>query len=533
MNAADAGRLAELAAEYDAAPRTQSFADWMRAGGHGALLELFIAALEAQGDTATLALIAETPETFGGEPAQPLLTPEESWARFDAPTSPGPWALGANGRWFKASTMAQGGKVESYDGREIYVPPQKPGTEAAPTNYSGRGMREQKFRAAMAATLRGNFYELFFDVAPRGSKGPVGLSAGGTDSPYQDYYAGGSEGGNLYPGLSPGAEADALYDWWRYPKNLAPDHPIMLRWLRAYAGADGFFHFKPFTESELRDWVYNWYLSRHAWACGSDQLKNEFNRLWGIQQQQTRKYGPEFFDPRSVVAVYPLSQCAEKSSVRRRKNIKKAVAIGGVVTAGIFFGPAIFKALKTVAVKVGGAVKTGIGKIAGAIGDVVTAGATAGVTARVAGAEAQTAAEISEAQRQVLEIVSDPATQAAIEAGELPAPPASTQDPAWLDWVVSIGTGLLQREMAQDRQELADETARARAEQSDALELMRYQAELEREAERLRRETIALGYGQTTPEDSADRIMQAGAAGGMSPAVLAGLGLLGLVMLNR
>lgn len=471
-----AARVEALAAEYERQAPPLSFADWMIERGEAELLEALETALTEIGDTKTIAALR-------AEPITPATLWESYIEEFDAPTTGGPWALDRNGRWFTVSKQAPGGKVGEFQGRSIYIPPQHPSVRIDERGgYGGstdeqKRWTEQKFRMARAALLGSRpFYNLFFRVAPRGGN----TAAGRAFQSEGRYY--GSEGGELYPTLEPSdPEASALNEWWRlqdFGGAYTGGYPWgqTLNWLRVYTGTDGYRHYKPWSTAEAREFFERWYLAVPGYVCRPDEIERAIADTLGLQKERQAAQTEGDYSLHWAWPIGPLSQCETRSSERRMENVRKVAAIAAIVVT-IIYAPAIAAKLKAFAAKVGpkivAAAKTVGGSVAGAIGK----------------------GGSIEGEDVVREILTSPETQAAIARGELPPQPTSTADPAWQTYATTVAEWYMQRELAEQREQITDETERARAAAADEAWLRENQARLQREIDLARRsvESVAAG----------------------------------------
>jgi hypothetical protein len=500
LTSEEAARIETLAAEYDRDPsitlpcfappcptRPASFAEWMTARGEAELLAALEVTLRELGDAESLRAVRERP------PA-PAPTPEEIIASFDAPLTPGPWALNASGKWFRVTSEAPGSRVVEVDGREIYIPAEHPSVRIKENAYGGNVSPEvrftsQKFRAASAAVLGPDpFRNLFFRVAPRG--GRLGAGRAFQDTP-DDYE---SEGGELYPGLTPSDPiAATLNDWWRR-QNLDPrygyDRGITLNWLRVYTDADGFRRYRAWSGAEVREFFNRWQIADAGFVCTPKEIAEYIGDTLALQAERQGAQTERDYSVHWPWIIGPLSQCSVPSRRRRMENVRKAAAIAAVVTGAIFLGPMIAGKLKLLGAKIGGAIK---GAVTGRIEDAVKG-------------EKETEGEIERTEREVAAELEDPETQAAIESGELPPPD-------WADYALSVGTALLERELAESRAAIADASARGRLEVEDASARAQREAALAAEIARVRAQAERVASGATTPERAATEITAAGVSG--------------------
>jgi len=122
--------------------------------------------------------------------------------------------------------------------------------------------------------------------------------------------------------------------------------------------------------------------------------------------------------------VTPLGLCAPKSSTRRRKNLKKAAAIAAIAVGAVFLGPMVAGALKGAAAGVGV-----VGKVASATAKVIP---------------------------KVVTGVNTVSTIKAIKEGKVPPPPIELTGTRFVDYAAAIGTNLVEREMQDQGQQVAD-----------------------------------------------------------------------------
>lgn len=425
--------MQRLSAAYDAAKPPVSFSRWAADQGAAALVDEFKAMLRAAGDTQTIAYLDMTPPP-------PALTPEQKIAKFDAPLEPGPWALDANGNWFRVTVQAPGSEVIEVDGRQIYIPAEHPSVRVKENQYgTGEAHRkrwtDQKFRAANRALLGPDpFKTLFFKVAPRGGWGGgqgFGKAWEGTGDDYDH------EGGELYPNLEGGALAQSLGDWYgrhNFDARYGYDRGLTLNWLRVYTDADGFRRYRAWSDAEFRDFADRWHMASPGYVCGGDEVINIANA--GIQRQRERQGGQTEgdFSVHWPWIIGPLSQCSPTSSSRRRKNLKKAAAIAAIVVGAVFLGPMVAGAFKTLAAK---------GALAGKL-------AAAGKAAKIA----STAAKIIP---KVVQGVNAARTIAAVRDGEVPPPPITVEGSRFVDYAAAIGTNLVETELQEQGQQVAEQ----------------------------------------------------------------------------
>lgn len=488
LTVAQVDQVNDLAAEYDAAESPLSFADYLRDRGEAPLLAELVATLEAAGDTESLAAIETVPE-------RPR-TPESIWQEyvglFDAPLEGGPWALNSSGKWFEVSTQAPGGRVGTYQGRSIYVPPAHPDGAASeaqlfPGNTSPElRFTDQKFRMARAAILQDDpkalWYDLFFRVAPRGG-GPFGSGLAW----YDDGAEYTSEGGERWPDLKPDDPiAKELDAWWRsqdfghhFP-GQGPGNP--LSWLRVYTDPEGFQRYKAWSHAEIREFLFRYMLGVNPGVvCTPEELNGYLAGIW--TEQETRWHVAH--NDRSSFWPFPLtpfSFCDSPTQRRHKKVIRalsKAVALAGIIWLGVMFGPVVFAKMKTV---------------------------MAAMAPRLKDAIAQRAASpdaADPAQAEATRILSSPETQAAIARGELPPPPTSTADPAFQDYAAILAQWYMQRQLEEQRASIADPQQRAAIAESDARLLAESESLIRAEVARATREAERVAAGVATEDEAA------------------------------
>lgn len=514
LTTAQAARVEVLAAEFDVAETWLSFADWLIERGEGELLAALEATLTAAGETATIEAIHTAPE-------QPR-TPESVWleyvAMFDAPLEGGPWALNKSGKWFAVKTQAPGGKVGTYQGRSIYIPPQHPDGEASEAQgFKGNTSSElrwtdQKFRMANAALLGDDpkqaWYDLFFRVAPRGG-GPFGAG-------YDWYEDGGeytSEGGERWPELtSADPIAKELDAWWRnqdfghhFP-GQGPGNPV--NWLRVYTDAEGYRRYKAWSHAELREFLFRWMLGVNpSVVCTPEELNGYLAGIW--QEQARWQQAHNDYSSFWVFPLTPFSYCDSPTQRRHKKVIRslaKVAAIVGIIWLGVMFGPVILAKMKGIMAALGPKLKgalasRALGNGAGQDGD----------------------------EREVADILNSPETQEAIARGELPPPPTSTADPAWTDYAQVLAQWYLQRELERDRASIVDEQQRALVAESDARLLAENEALIRAEVTRATRELERVSAGVATEDEAAASFLSGDSgkwlalgAAGIAAAVLLG-----------
>jgi hypothetical protein len=424
--------VAALAERYDAASPTVSFSRWAAEQGQGALVDAYKALLRAAGDTEVIAALDATPPP-------PPESPEQRIAKFDAPPHGGPWALDANGNWFQVTHPAPGSEVIEVDGRSIYIPAEHPSVRVKENQYgAGEAHRkrwtEQKFRAANKAMLGADpFHTLFFKVAPRGGWGGgqgFGRAFEGTADDYDH------EGGELYPNLGPGAEAEALKDWYyrnSFDNRYGYDRGLTLNWLRAYTDSEGYRRYKAFSDSEFRDFANRWHMAGPGYVCGGDEVQEIAHVSAQRQRERQAAQTERDYSVHWPWILGPLAQCEPTSSSRRRKNLKKAAAVAAVVVGAVFLGPAVAGAIKGAAAK--GGVLAKIGAAAGKIMPKVVDGVNAARSIK------------------------------AIKDGEVPPPPIKLEGSRFVDYASAIGTNLIERELHEQGQRVADAERRLIEEQ--------------------------------------------------------------------
>ncbi len=348
---------------------------------------------------------------------------------FDAPTTPGPWGLTANGTWFKVTRVSPGSQVINVDGRQIYSPAEHPSVRVKENQYNAgethlKRWTDRKFRAANAAALQNNAFEkLFFNVAPRGGL----LSAGRA---FQSEGAGyDSEGGHIYPGLTPAdPEATVLNDWWRrqtMDNRWGYDRGLTLNWLRVYTDPiSGYRKYKAWTNAEFQDFSERWWLADHGFTCPPDEIVSLTNLAISKQRERQGAQTEGQYSAHWPWIIGPLSQCSRSSRSRLQDSLRKAAVVAGVVVGAVFLGPMVGTALKTAG-----------GAISGAIGG------TAGTVASIGSAAAAIIPK-------VVSGVNTAATVKAIANGEVPPPPINLEGDNFTDWAMSIATDQIEKDLA-------------------------------------------------------------------------------------
>ena len=497
-----AQKVADLAELFEQRQPVSSFADFLIAQGEADLLTALEAALREAGDQATLDAIYEEPDT-----------PENRWKKsvreFDAPTDGGPWAIDKNGDWFEVTKQAPGGKVGTYQGRSIYIPPQHPSTKSIADERTFFGAKnadeqirwtEQKFRMARSALLGPNpWYDLYMRVAPRGGAAFPGRWL--QDQGIQDN----TEGGELYPDLEPGGpQAMELDAWYRqnFGNRFSDGYPgLTLDWLRVYTDPDGWRAYRPWSHEEMKQGS-QWMRATTGRICPWDEL-NEYvadawvgqSERWAVAAGEKKEYGLTVVWPSG-----PLTTCTRPTSAKRKEALKKAAIVAAIVAIAIF-APAIAAKVKTFAAKV-------LPKLKGAAGTLVD---------RVTNQDAE---DVASAEREAAAILNDPETQAAIARGELPPPPTSTADPAWGDYANVIAQWYLQRELANQRAAMPAGTNQQYVQSMDEAWLRANQADLQRELERAKLELERVAGGGVDPDAAAENFAKGGELPGWAIAAI-------------
>ena len=411
LTQAQVDALSTYSERYDQEHPSLSFVDWLTQQGQGQLVADLVSTLEANGDTATLQAIRETP------PAAPhALTPEESWAKYAQPADVPPqgqaWGLDSGGKW-RLVPVAPGGKFVGGH----YIPPQRPGGPREPAAADVR-FSDPKRIAATATALAADWSALFFDVAPRGATSDKGLTPGiGTIDQGTDYAY---EGGSIYPQIShaeaPGdwpsiaSQATALHRWWDAPP--WPDFftsSRSLAWYRVYTDAQGYRAYRQWTLAELQAFRLGFMLGVSGFECLKAEVMRDASN--DIACKVDTHGAPPLATVLSLCEIFPLAQCSISASVTHRRNLKIAAAIAGAVVAAVF--------LPALAPKLAASLHAIAGKIGGAI-----AGAVNGSKASAAkGASAAQQAVSAVAQHVADRIVGPPAPQ------EQQGPPAPNEQP--------------------------------------------------------------------------------------------------------
>lgn len=514
LNQAQAARVEQIIGEYELASPSVSLADFMLEIGEGELLTALEETIRDSGDAGAY-------ETLHAVPS----TPESEWRKsveeFDAPTEGGPWALNKSGRWFTVTKQAPGGKVFEADGRTLYMPPQHESVRVS--EYGGYGGRtdnelrwtDQKFRMARAALLSSKpFHNLFFRVAPRGG-GPMGVGrAFQSEGIHYD-----SEGGELYPDLKPSdPAARTLNEWWRLQDfggayTGGYEWGQALNWLRVYTGADGYRHYKAWSDSEMREYMDRWHLAAPGRVCTPKELNRYYSDGVNLQRERQAAQTEGDYSLHWAWPIGPLSMCQESSAARLADNLRKAAIIAAIVVTAIH-APQIAAKLKAFMTKIGP-------KIAGAA---TSAGSSIG-TALLQGKDGDEAAAAG-----IQQILTDPATQQAIADGELPPPPTSTADPSWATYAQVAAEWYMSRQLAEQRQSLTTSTARDQAAASDLAWMQNNEAALRAELNRARTEIERLAAGEVDPDEAAANFA---AGDDKSMLALLGLGAVALLAIGR
>jgi hypothetical protein len=506
LTAEQQARLEQLVDGYERDAPPLSFADYMTAQGDAELLAALEATLQARGDTATL-------QQLHAEPITPELIWQQTVAEFDAPLEGGPWALDNRGKWFEVQVQPPGAQVGEYQGRSIYIPPEHPSTRVKESGgYGGttdnvKRWTEQKFRMARAALLGPRpFYNLFFRVAPRGGNTSAGRAFQSEGRSYS------SEGGELYPDLSPSdPKALELNNWWRlqdFGGAYTGGYPWgqTLNWLRVYTGSDGYRHYKPWSSAEAREFFERWYLAVPGYVCRPDEIERAIADTIGLQQQRQGAQTEGDYSLHWAWPIGPLSQCEVRSSERRMENVRKAAAIAAIVVT-IIYAPAIALKLKAFAAKIGPKIAAAAKAAGSSIGSAVL----------------QKGGKI-EGEDAVRAILTSPETREAIQSGELPPAPTSTADPAWQTYATTVAEWYMQRQLAEQREQIVDAEQRRQAEAADADWLAQRERELRLEVDRARRSIENVAADAVDPDAAADRLVMAGPSNSTMLAVL-GVGL--------
>lgn len=513
LTQAQAERVERIIGEYELAAPSISLADFMLELGEGELLTALEQTIRETGD-------ADAFNTLHAEPVTPESVWQKSVAEFDAPTEGGPWALNKNGRWFTVTKQAPGGKVFEADGRVLYLPPQHETVRVS--EYGGYGGRtdnelrwtDQKFRMARSALLGAKpFYNLFFRVAPRGG-GPLGAGRAFQSEGLQ--YD--SEGGELYPNLKPSdPEARTLNEWWRLQdfggKWAGYEWGLTLNWLRVYTGPDGYRHYKPWSNAELREFEQRWQIATAGRVCTPAELERYESDGINFQRERQAAQTEGDYSLHWTWPIGPLSQCSESSKSRRADNLRKAAIIAAIVVTAIH-APQIAAKLKTFMAKIGP-------KLA-------AAGASAGSSIGSALLQGKKGDEAAAAG--IRSILTDPATQQAIASGELPPPPTSTADPAWQTYTQVAAEWYMSRQLEQQRQELTSEAQRQQAAAADAAWMAQNESALRSELNRARSEIERLAAGEVDPDEAAASFA---APDDKSMLALLGLGAVALIAIGR
>jgi hypothetical protein len=319
------------------------------------------------------------------------------------------------------TTSAPGSKVVG----NIYVPAVHPSVHAS-TRPCMEDAEERfltpKFRAANRLTLQADWRALFTKVAPRGAPGePIGGPRlfEGTASDYE------AEGGELYPDLDPrSAQATELWRWWehgRQPWCIPHGGANVIQFLRVYTDGEGYQRYKEWSQSELAAW-HQWRLSVGGYVCPPGELDKSTADAMANQSAKRANLSDGDYTPYWLGApAGPVDRCDVTSASRRRKNLKKAAVIAGVVVGAVFLGPTIAGALKSAA-----------GGIGAKIGSVT-----------------------SKIIPKVVQGVNTVATIKAVKEGKVPPPPIALDGTRFVDYASAIGTNLVERELQEQGQELA------------------------------------------------------------------------------
>lgn len=371
-------------------------------------------------------------------------------------TQAAPYAMDQNGN-YRVVKFAPGGKIVNGQ----YVPPQNYQAGASTSTFrepaaSEKRWTDPKMAAANQATVKGDFRKLYFDIAPRGG-GPQGIGAGynfnGKDDDYQ------WEGGNIYPELGAGAKALELSHWWGRQNGWDARYGsgnLDLNWLRVYVTPDGWRAYKPFSKADMDRWAHGWYLSYSGFVCPLGQVRAVRDAGNGGQAGRLRSH--QKWNVHYAWHINSLAQCQEKSSKRRRSNIKKVAAVAAVVVGAVYLGPMVAGALKGSGAVATAGVKTGIAKAGIATGAKAAAGvgAKALAVAKVGAAGATIASQAKQWIPKVVDATNNVRTVKAIVDGEVPPPPISIEGNNFKEYAVSVGQQILEKELADKKQALTD-----------------------------------------------------------------------------
>lgn len=310
---------------------------------------------------------------------------------------------------------------------------------------------DPKLNAMRQAAVAGDWQRLF-EIAPRGCVGGAGV----TDA------AGRSGVCGDMPGVQPpSARGEAAYRYWRGGNPLRKN--LIIQDLRYRRRADGTIEFVPVTRAELtRLWErYNW--ARHDWRCTPGQVQEMINRWLRTKE------------------IYVTHQCAEPSSARRKKLVKRVAVGAAIATGAAFLGPAIGTAAKAAGTKIAGA----LGATGKAIGTAATTIATGGRSrdgdaalvgngkitvprvgdTRVGGTRIGDMSEIIAIDRSgqnafdnLISTVNDARTVKAIVEGERPPPPIAVTEGNFTLWAFQAAQQELEKHL-QRKMQRAEEAA--------------------------------------------------------------------------
>lgn len=309
---------------------------------------------------------------------------------------------------------------------------------------------DPKLNAMREAALAGDWKKLF-TIAPRGCTSRDGVTRAHGVKKVNGHPACGDTDA-IVPGDPRGA---AMYHYWHgknpYRKNLT------IQDLRVYLDQSGRVQTKKLTPDEIRDFFENYQWGRHDWTCTDGQIEGYI--------------GPAL----SGRLIYPLAQCAESSSSRRKKVIKKVAVAALAVTGAVFLGPAIVSAAGK---GLTAATTLAKGAVTGVAGKLITGGskaAAAGAATNAVSTAARVGGGLSTALRNIApvaqNVINSAATIKALKDGKMPPPPISLGDGSLTNYASVVGEQLMQKELErkltdmerQQMQQMVDAERRALA----------------------------------------------------------------------
>ncbi len=289
---------------------------------------------------------------------------------------------------------------------------------------SGLIFTDPKLNAMREAAVAGDWAKLF-RIQPRGCTRAMDKGLTRADGSY-GHCAEPQAYGGIDRADHPQGRRDYL--WWLQNNPLRKQ--LTINDLRFTKDANGRIVKVPYTRAELQRYYNNHQISKRQWYCGAGQIKRYVDTAYSGSHP-----------------VYPIAQCAQTSSSRRRKIIKKIAIIAAGATGAVIFGPAL--------IAKAGSLLSGAGAGAGA----AATGAAASGAAGAAGAAATTGwvgsvgALAAKAVPMAAKVISGVSTVRALKDGKMPPPPISLGDGTFTGYASLVGTKLVERELGKHASE--------------------------------------------------------------------------------